>query len=114
LIEEANADAAYLRVLPDAMKLDGSMLNPITLDVMSVVIATMDVAKKIAPQANQKEREELERASANATALDYDVSARAHDQKRHPDGKGTDFLRSSSKLNPGETTTLNNEQRKPR
>jgi hypothetical protein len=49
LIEEANADEAYVRVLPDALKLDGSMLNPITLDVMSVVIATMGVAKKIAP-----------------------------------------------------------------
>jgi hypothetical protein len=48
-IEEANADEAYVRVLPDAMKLEGSTLNPITLDVMSVVITTMGVAKKIAP-----------------------------------------------------------------
>jgi hypothetical protein len=48
-IEEANADEAYVRVLPEALNLDGSMLNPITIDVMSVVITTMGVAKKIAP-----------------------------------------------------------------
>jgi hypothetical protein len=50
-IDEANADEAYERVLPDAKAVDESDLTVVNLDVMGVIVTTMGVAKKLPEMA---------------------------------------------------------------
>jgi hypothetical protein len=47
VIDETNADEAYERILPEAMKLDGNALNVINVDPTNTILITMAVAKRL-------------------------------------------------------------------
>ncbi|MGC4070835.1 MAG: hypothetical protein QM784_40400 [Polyangiaceae bacterium] len=46
-IEEASPDEAYDRILPEALKLDASLIQPVNLDVNNIVIIGMAAAKRL-------------------------------------------------------------------
>jgi hypothetical protein len=46
-IEDASPDEAYQRILPEAMKLDAALIQPVNLDINNIVIIGMAAAKRL-------------------------------------------------------------------